>query len=83
MGKFAHVCALEGQEPELYVGVCGVACKGVIGSHYTVAGDNYGDGVVSYCTAYGLGGHSGDIVFGCDRFGYCAVGGCLSIGDIA
>ena len=62
--KYACVDAFEGEEPELYVGACGVACQGAIGSYYPVAGDDYGDGVVAYCAAYGLGGHGAKMVFG-------------------
>lgn len=48
-----------------------------------MAWDDYGYGVVGYCIAYGLGGHLRDVVFGGYCFGEGAVGGGLSVGDIA
>lgn len=48
-----------------------------------MAGDDYGDGVVTHCAAYGLGGHGGNVVFGGYELGEGAVGGRLSVGNLA
>ena len=81
--KFAHIVAFESKQLAFYVDSCGVACKGVVGSYYSVAGDYYGDGVAGYCVAYGLGGHGGNVVFGGYQLGKGTVGSCCAIGDIA
>lgn len=65
-----------------FFGSCGVACQGVVGSYYTVTGNNYRDGIVTYCAADGLRGHGGNIIFGSDELGEGAVGGGLPIGDL-
>lgn len=80
--KSAHVIAFEGKEPAFDVGACGVACEGAVGSYHTVAGNDYGDGVVTYCAAYCLGGHGGNSVFGGYCFGKSAVSGGLTVGDL-
>ena len=65
-GKFGYVYTFKSEELAFYVGACGVASEGVVGSYYTVTGNDYGDGVVTYCTAYGLGRHGVEMVFGSD-----------------
>lgn len=56
LDKFACVHAFESEELAFYFCSGGVAGEGVVCSYHTVAGDDYGNGVVPYCTAYGLGG---------------------------
>lgn len=80
-GKFGRVYAFKSQELKLYVGARGIACEVSVCSDYTVAGDDYGNGVVTYCISYGLGGHTWNVVFGSDFFGESAIGCGLSVGD--
>ena len=66
-----------------YVGTCGVAREGGVSSHYPMAGDDYGDWVMGYCVADGLGRHGGEVVFGGDCFGEGAVGCRLAVWNVA
>ena len=69
------------QKRDFSLDTSGITGEAAICPQHSVTGNDDGNGVVSHCAAYGLGGHMGDSALLCDHPGNLPVGYGLSIGD--